>query len=68
MHQGQLPTMIELQTRNGQQIAGAQGVSEFLELAGITPSQEGAAVLLEVDFLFLESLRQPVLLIQADAR
>ena len=52
----------------GQQIAGAQGVREFLELVGITAFQEGVGTLLEVDFLFLESLGQPVMLIQADAR
>jgi hypothetical protein len=40
----------------GQQIAGAQRIREFLELLGMTAFQEGVGALLEVDFLFLESL------------
>jgi len=52
----------------GQEVAGAQGVREVQELAGITAFQETVGALLEVDFLLLESLGQPVMLVLADAR
>ena len=51
-----------------QQIAGAQGVGEFLEPVGMTAFQEGVGALLEVDVLLLELMGQPVMLVQADAR
>jgi hypothetical protein len=52
----------------GQQIAGAPGVREFLELAGMATFQEGIGALLEVAVLLLEPKGQPVMLIQVDAR